>query len=419
MRKTLLLLLATTSTSFSLPAPEFLRENSFINKMNRVISEVATLVQGEYEYSKISDKPLDELRDLLRQTGNLSNAVINKVLTSLKCADEYNVEHNNILTIIDYSLPSNKKRLWIFSLKEKKLLFNTYVSHGINSGALLSNSFSNRNNSKASSIGVYETEQIYYGRDGLSLRLNGLDKGFNDNALERYVVMHGGWYVNEDFIKRYGRAGRSWGCPAIPEKLTSSIIHTIKDKSLFVVYYPSDNWFEKSKFLNCKNLALSENQRPVQDPPNVENKLEEEIFFVDLNKNNKREENEPIVVIAADNYKRIFNRTAPLERMLRRQINDIEYIALTQWEFEGISKINNQNNHALATVHFVVPVVKMQRGYYATEMQLVSLGRIKEVRLNNDSSDAAMQTKSYTVLFEEKPFVNLRSTSRFIRWLGL
>ena len=100
--------------------------------------------------------------------------------------------------------------------KEKKLLFHTYVSHGITSGTLLTNYFSNKYNSKASSIGVYKTEKAYYGREGLSLRLDGLDRSFNDNASNRSVVMHGGWYVDEHFIKKYGRPGRSWGCPALP-----------------------------------------------------------------------------------------------------------------------------------------------------------------------------------------------------------
>ena len=106
----------------------------------------------------------------------LNTEAVNKVLTTLKCASKYNIKHNNILTIIDFSLPSSAKRLWVFDLAKNKLLFHTHVSHGIKSGSLLSNYFSNKVNSKASSIGVYNTEKAYFGRHGLSLKLYGLDK---------------------------------------------------------------------------------------------------------------------------------------------------------------------------------------------------------------------------------------------------
>jgi len=261
MRKTLLLLLAVTSTCFSLPALENLRENNFIHAVHQVFNKASALVTAEYEYAQISSKPLDDIKEMLQsEAPGLSTGVINKVLTSLSCASEFNVEHNNILTIIDYSLPSSEKRLWIFDIKQKKLLFNTYVSHGIKSGARLTKYFSNKYDSKASSIGVYKTEKTYYGRDGLSLRLSGLDKGFNDNASNRYVVMHGGWYVAENFIKKYGRAGRSWGCPAIPENLTAPIINTIKDQSFFVIYYPVITGFQNQSFL----IAINWTQQQVQ-----------------------------------------------------------------------------------------------------------------------------------------------------------
>lgn len=424
----LLLILAVALTYFSLPYPAFMQgeeeKEKITNKNTSMIDEITSIVITEHEY-QTTLKPLHEIKEmLLKEATTLNLAVINKVLTTLKCASEYNIEHNNILTIIDYSLPSNEKRLWIFDLKEKKLLFHTYVSHGIKSGVLLSNNFSNKYNSKASSIGVYKTEKAYQGRHGLSLQLDGLEAGFNDNAANRAVVMHGGWYVDENFIKKYGRTGRSWGCPAVPENLTKPIINTIKDKSLFVIYYPSDNWFLKSKFLNCDILSSTQNTddlRIAVPLPVEENEQREGILFADINQNNQREENEPIVVISADSYERIFHTKVPLERMLRRQINNTEYIALSHIEFENLITYNDKifnNNDGLNAVYFVIPVVKMERGYYATEMKIVTPGKIKGVRPNIDSSKIE-SIKSYTVHFEANSFFNLRSTNQFIRWLGL
>lgn len=426
MRKILLLLvLAVSSISFSLPSVQFEQEKElFIQKINSIIHRLMLSIHKEQGYPGPADITLDEIKVMLEEKAeNLNSAVINKVLTTLKCTNQLNIEHNNILTIIDYSLPSNEKRLWVFDLKEKKLLFYTYVSHGIRSGTLISNYFSNVNNSKASSIGVYKTEKTYYGRDGLSLRLDGLDRGFNDNASNRYVVMHGGWYVDENFVKKYGRTGRSWGCPAVPPNLTEPIINTIKDKSLFVIYYPNENWFVKSKFLNCHNLSATKNTSNV--PPDiklkaVENDYREPILFADLNKNNKHEENEPIVVMAADNYERIFHSRAPLERMLRRQINQMEYIALSNTEFKELLRTNGNtlnNQDGLSAVHFVIPVIKMNRGYYETHMTMVNLGKIKEIQLNDSGNQT--DARNFTINFEARSNVYLKSTSHFIRWLGL
>jgi hypothetical protein len=212
MRIILLWMLAVTTTCFSQQSPNALQQKELLipyTNYTNILDEIRTFVSEKFSLPGFSrNKPVDELSDinnmLQKEANTLNASVIQKVLTTLKCSLEYNVNHNNILTIIDYSLPSSEKRLWVFDLKEKKLLFHTYVSHGIKSGTLLSNYFSNKYNSKASSIGVYKTNKTYYGRDGLSLRLDGLDSGFNDNASNRYVVMHGGWYVNEPFIKKYG-----------------------------------------------------------------------------------------------------------------------------------------------------------------------------------------------------------------------
>jgi hypothetical protein len=430
MRKKLLLLLAVTSTSFSMPSPHSLQED-LVSTYHSVIDKLVSSVSTEPLHTRIPLDPLYEIKEMLyKENATLNTAVINKVLITLKCLDQYNIEHNNILTIIDYSLPSSEKRLWVFDLKEKKLLFYTYVSHGIKSGSLLSTYFSNKHNSKASSIGVYHTEKTYYGREGLSLRLEGLDKGFNDNAFNRYIVMHGGWYMDEHFIKKYGRPGRSWGCPAVPLELSKPIINTIKDNSLFVVYYPSDKWLLTSKFLNCTSFAAAQNTNLQSEvkPMVEENEIRDDILFADLNKNNQREENEPIIVMTADNYQRVFHVQTPLNRMLRRQINGTEYVALSNMELSRITAANKITSENASTIekiplltdmYFVIPEVKNVRGNWVTQMNIVNMGKITEVRQDAESPAKADKSKTYTVYFAEKPQLNLKSTNRFIRWLGL
>ncbi|STX50379.1 Uncharacterised protein [Legionella busanensis] len=423
MIKGLLLYLAVTSASFAMPSLDFFQQKvaNTYNLMGLITSIFNPTVQ-----TNIQNDPFNDIKAMLENKDYLlSDAVINKVLTTLKCATTYNVEHNNVLAIIDYSLPSSEKRLWVFDLNQKKLLFHTYVSHGINSGTLLSNYFSNKYNSKASSIGVYETDKAYRGREGLSLQLTGLDQSFNDNAAGRAIVIHPGWYVEEDFIKKYGRAGRSWGCPALPEHLSEAIINTIKDKALLVIYYPNDKWFAKSKFLNCDNHSTiaADAQLFPELKPDEDSIPKEEILFADLNKNNKREENEPILAITADNYERLFQIKVPLSRMLRRQINNTEYVALNGSEFKTLIATNNillnTNKDDLNAVYFVIPEVKMNRGYYQTQMKIILLGKAKDVRLNSTSLIENGDTKVYNIYFDTQSFISLKSTKQFIRWLGL
>lgn len=145
----------------------------------------------------------------------------------------------NILTLIDFSLSSNTKRLWIIDLSTKTILYNSLVAHGRNTGNEFAKSFSNAAESYKSSLGFYATGEVYQGKHGLSLRLDGLERGVNDNARARAVVMHGADYVAETFIQNNTRLGRSLGCPAIPMTMTKEIINTIKDKSCLYIYHPS------------------------------------------------------------------------------------------------------------------------------------------------------------------------------------
>ncbi len=151
---------------------------------------------------------------------------------------ERGVIKKDILTLIDFRLSSNLKRLWVIDLTTKTILFQSLVAHGRNTGEEFANSFSNAAQSFKSSLGFYATGEVYNGKHGLSLRLDGLEKGINDNARNRGVVMHAADYVSNVFIKNNKRLGRSQGCPAVPVGLSKDIINTIKDKSCLFIYHP-------------------------------------------------------------------------------------------------------------------------------------------------------------------------------------
>ena len=147
----------------------------------------------------------------------------------------------DLLTLIDFSLSSNVKRLWVIDLSTNTIIMNSLVAHGRNTGDEFANSFSNSAESFKSSLGFYVTGEIYNGKHGKSLKLDGLEKGINDNARTRGIVMHAADYVSNFFIKAHNRLGRSQGCPALPAEFTSKIINKIKGKSCLYIYYPTSN----------------------------------------------------------------------------------------------------------------------------------------------------------------------------------
>ncbi len=164
--------------------------------------------------------------------------------------EEHTINRPEVITIIDFSLPSNKERLWVLDLVEAKVLYHCLVSHGRNSGEIIAKNFSNKPGSYSSSPGFYSTGETYLGKHGLSLALDGLEKGINDKARERAIVIHGADYVSPEFIKKYGRLGRSLGCPAVPIELSKEIIETIKGGSCLFVYAPSEDYLSNSHILN-------------------------------------------------------------------------------------------------------------------------------------------------------------------------
>jgi hypothetical protein len=194
---------------------------------------------------------------LENQAPELDPQVLELALEASACAEDQGVVDSPILTVIDYSLPSTEPRLWVLDLEQKRLLYRELVSHGMNTGENYARLFSNREGSRQSSLGLFLTNDTYYGRNGYSLRLHGLEQGINHLALERTIVMHGAWYVSETFAEENGRLGRSWGCPALERDVAPEVIDTIKDGSLLFVYYPDDNWLGSSEFLNgCRSKSL-------------------------------------------------------------------------------------------------------------------------------------------------------------------
>lgn len=172
--------------------------------------------------------------------------------TELK--SKLNPENSHILTIIDYSKPSVEKRLFVLDLKNKRILHNSLVAHGMNSGANIATKFSNKSGSLQSSLGFYVTGNTYHGKHGYSLKLNGLELGINDNALDRAIVIHGANYATEQFIKKNGRLGRSWGCPALPPNLSKSVINAIKEGSCLFIYHNNIEYINQSQIVG--NLDL-------------------------------------------------------------------------------------------------------------------------------------------------------------------
>ena len=163
--------------------------------------------------------------------------------------------------MIDYSLPSSEPRLWVFDLQHHKLLFEELVSHGQGSGDAQAETFSNIPDSHQSSIGLFRTMNSYYGRNGYSLRLEGLEPDVNDMAFERAIVIHGADYVSDAFITKTGRLGRSHGCPAVREDVTYPLINSLKENQYVFAYYPDAEWLATSAFLDCKTGATQLAQR--------------------------------------------------------------------------------------------------------------------------------------------------------------
>ena len=182
--------------------------------------------------------------------GGIETDVLEMALGAASCAVKSGaVEGPGTLTVIDYSKPSSERRLWVFDLKAKELLYEELVAHGQGSGANMATKFSNTDESHQTSLGLFVTRDTYVGRNGYSLRLDGLDRGVNDRARDRAIVMHGAPYVSQEFVKANGRLGRSWGCPAVSAVVAKKMIDRVKGGGLVFAYYPDREWIKTSKYL--------------------------------------------------------------------------------------------------------------------------------------------------------------------------
>ena len=173
------------------------------------------------------------------QKSGLKPAVIRTALRAYRLAVAEGAVKRSVLTVIDYSLPSRVRRLWVLDLVHGTVLAREFVAHGRGSGADVAQRFSNQPNSYESSLGTFVTADTYEGKNGLSLRLDGLNPGLNDHAMERGIVMHGAWYVSEAMVREQGRLGRSEGCPALSPAVAPKIIDMIRGGSVLFAYYPT------------------------------------------------------------------------------------------------------------------------------------------------------------------------------------
>ena len=195
-----------------------------------------------------------ETKKISSEANNLNPAVLRLSLVAYLHARKQGLDQKKVLTIVDYSKPSGMRRLWVIDLKSDKILFNTWVAHGKNSGGAVATSFSNKNQSLKSSLGVFDTAEPYTGHDGYSLRVRGLEQGVNDNAYNRDVVFHGAAYASGAVAKSRGMLGRSWGCLAVGKETITPLVNTIKNDTIVVAYYPDKTWLEKSPYLNSKSI---------------------------------------------------------------------------------------------------------------------------------------------------------------------
>lgn len=179
--------------------------------------------------------------------------------------EKVTVKNKNIISIIDFIFPSTDKRMVVLDLENQQVLFHTIVSHGRNSGEKYATYFSNKHGSYQSSLGFYLTENTYFGGNGYSLRLEGLEKGINDQAKPRAVVIHGADYCSQEIINSTGRLGRSYGCPALPREINKAVIDNIKNGTLLYIYANDKEYMATSKFVNPKESYLAENEKSIKN----------------------------------------------------------------------------------------------------------------------------------------------------------
>lgn len=211
------------------------------------VTKTTSVASSSSTVAEAANNLYDSLQ--LDELGMTKQALVYAYTGFQKLEEKGVVQNPDVLTVIDFSQPSDKKRMYIIDVKNFKVLLNTYVAHGKNSGLEYAKRFSNRHESLQSSLGFYVTKNTYFGKHGLSLRLSGQDKGFNDNAESRAVVVHGAQYIGDNRLNS-AYMGRSFGCPAVPQKLANKVINTIKNGTTLFIYHPSQQYLHGSTLLN-------------------------------------------------------------------------------------------------------------------------------------------------------------------------
>lgn len=220
-----------------------------MKKQYRFLAALALIIPG---LAFSGQNPSGSLQqDLERAAPSAKREVIRLAVEALECATSGGQAAPKRLAVIDYSLPSTERRLWVFDLKQRRLLLQELVAHGRNSGTNYASTFSNTNGSYQSSLGLFRTLNSYQGKHGYSLRMEGIEPGVNDNAFDRAIVMHGAPYVNPALIRKQGRIGRSLGCPAVRPAVARQLIDQLKNGQYVFAYYPDQKWLQSSAFLSC------------------------------------------------------------------------------------------------------------------------------------------------------------------------
>ncbi|QKE64867.1 murein L,D-transpeptidase catalytic domain family protein [Aquipseudomonas campi] len=192
------------------------------------------------------------IKDLARVAPGLNQQALRHAVAAMQCAVNHGAEPASRLAVIDYSQPSTARRLWIFDLQRKRLLLSDYVAHGRRSGENFAQSFSNREGSYQSSLGLFRTAESYRGKHGYSLRMDGLEPGLNDLARERAIVIHGASYVDPRLVRSQGRIGRSLGCPAVRPQVARMVVDKLKGGQFLFAWHSDRRWLRNSAYLDCK-----------------------------------------------------------------------------------------------------------------------------------------------------------------------
>lgn len=247
-------LLSTISIAFAssllILFPQFNAGGRSSQNQNERITSVS--VTGRADSSLVIDAAIEQIYDSiqLQKFGLNKQAFIYAYKGYHRLLEKGYINKEGIITICDFSQSSKRKRLYLIDLDHYRLLMNTHVAHGRNSGGEYARKFSNRPQSRQSSLGFYVTKQTYLGGHGLALTIDGVEKGINDKAKQRRIVVHGSKYVGDNYLQFSNYIGRSFGCPAIPQKYTSALINTIKNGSCLFIYHPNKNYLSGSKILN-------------------------------------------------------------------------------------------------------------------------------------------------------------------------